>query len=475
MNDRYGLAVTTSSPTALQRYAEGLELDQTQNYGGEEKFRQAIEADEGFALAHGALAFNLMSRVMVPEARESADQALSFSSGITKRERQQVEIVAHYVYGKNVEAYALLREHLAEFPTDGFLLRLAQRLFNLGCSGAGVPNYPPLFFDLMKSLEPFYGDDWAFMATSAWAHHEVGLMDDGMRLAQKSLDLRPDNAVAAHSVAHVFFERGQHDEGSDFLTGWLEGYDRRIQYGVHMSWHQALFDLANGRYGEVLSGYEKHIRPAVAAKSYAALADSASLVWRMHIYGNDTPPAPWEELLGLAAPAAQQAGVAFRDAHAALVFAVAGDDESLERVMAGLKDAAGAGSAVAGEATLPLVQGIQAFAHGEYADAVSYIEPVFPQLTRIGGSHAQREVFEDTLLEAYIRAEQFDKAEEMLTARLRQRETARDTFWLGRTLAPVGRTEEAKASLGTAKSYWRDADRTFAEAAALESLAGQTG
>ena len=50
MNDRYGQAVTTSSATALQRYAEGLDLDQSQNYGAEEKFRQAIEADEGFAL-----------------------------------------------------------------------------------------------------------------------------------------------------------------------------------------------------------------------------------------------------------------------------------------------------------------------------------------------------------------------------------------------------------------------------------------
>ena len=421
------------------------------------------------------MAFIRMVRVAVPEARESADRARSFSSGITRRERQQVEIVAHYVYGENAKSYALLREHLAEFPRDAFLLRLGQRLFILGCGGAGVPNYPPVFFDLIKGLEPSYGDDWAFMGTSAWAHHEVGLMDEGMRRAERSLDLRPDNAVAAHSVAHVFFETGQHDQGSDFLGPWLEGFDRRAQYRVHLSWHQTLFDLANGRYDAVLTRYENDIRPAVAAKSYASLADSASLVWRMHIYGNNPPPAPWEELLALAAPAAQQPGPAFRDAHAAMVFAVAGDDDSLARVVGGLKDAADAGSAVAKEATLPMVQGIQAFAHGEYADAAAYMEPVYPQLTRIGGSHAQREVFEDTLLEAYLRAERFDKAEEMLKARLRQRKTARDAFWLGRALAPMGRAEEAKASLDAAKSHWRDADRTFAEVASLESLAGRTG
>ncbi len=474
MNDRYGLAVTTNSPTAHQHYVEGLDLALSQNYGAEEKFQLAIEADEGFALAHAGLAFLLMTRVAVPEAKESADRARSVSAGVTRRERQQIEVVAHFVYGENTKSYALLREHMAEFPGDAFLLRLGQRLFILGCSGVGVANYPPVFFDLLKSIEPAYGDDWAFLGTYAWAHHEIGLFEEGLRLAERSLDLRADNAVAAHSVAHVFFEKGDHNQGSDFLSGWIEGFDRRAQYRVHLSWHQTLFDLANGHYGEVLNRYENDIRPAVAAKNYASLADSASLIWRMHLYGNNPPPAPWEELLALAAPAAERPGPAFRDAHAALAFAMAGDDDSLDRLVSGLRDAAAKGSPATEEATLPLVQGIQAFAHGEYAAAVEHMEPVVPQLTRIGGSHAQREVFEDTLLEAYLRAERFDKAEDMLNTRLRQRETGRDTFWLGRALAGAGRAEDAKANFDTAKSYWQDADQNFAEVNALDSLAGQT-
>lgn len=475
MNDRYGLAVTTNSPVAYQRYVDGLDLALSQNYGAEQHFRLATEADEGFALAHGALAFSLMTRVAVPEAREAADRAQSLTAGITRRERQHVEVVARYVYGENTRSYALVREHLAEFPGDAFLLRLTQRLFTLGCSGAGEPNYPPVFFDLLKNMEPAYGGDWAFLGTYAWANHEIGLMNEGLRLAQKSLDLRSDNAVAAHSVAHVFFETGDIDQGSDFLSDWLEDFDRRAQYRVHLAWHQALFDLANGHYGEALNRYESDIRPAVAAKSYASLADSASLVWRMHLYGNNPLPVPWEELLALAAPAALRPGPAFRDAHAALAFAAAGDDASLDRVVSGLQDAAEKGSAVAAEVALPLVKGIQAFAHGEYAEAVDLMEPVFPQLTRVGGSHAQREVFEDTLLEAYLRAGRFDKAEEMLATRLGRRETARDTFWLGRALAATGRPEEAKINFDAAKSRWQDADQGFAEAAALDRLAGQVG
>ena len=75
------------------------------------------------------------------------------------------------------------------------------------------------------------------------------------------------------------------------------------------------------------------------------------------------------------------------------------------------------------------------------------LEPVFPQLARIGGSHAQREVFEDTLLESYIRAEQYDKAEDLLRERLNRRASVRDSYWLARTKASSGDTDTARNTL----------------------------
>ena len=475
MDDRYELPMTTSSLQAVDQYGDGLDMALSQQYGSEEKFMQAIEADEGFALAHAALAFTLMLRVAVPEARDSAERARALAPGVTGRERQHIETIALFVQGQNHESYALLRQHLGEFPRDALILRLAQRLFILGCAGAGEPNYPPMFFNLMKGVESHYGEDWAFMGQHAWAHHEVGLMDEGMRLAQRSLDLRPDNAVAVHSVAHVQFETGDNSQGADFLGGWLDGFDRRASYRVHLSWHQALFQLALGHYSNAMGVYENDIRPAVAAKSYQSLADTASLVWRMNIYGNAAPQAPWDELLALAAPAAERPGPAFRDAHAALAFTAAGDEVSLGRLIDGLKDAADKGSAVTAECTLPLVQGIVAFGQGEYSDAVRLIAPVVPQLTRVGGSHAQREVFEDTLLEAYFRAEEFDKAETMLRERLGRRESPRDTFWLARVQADTGQAEVARASLGVVTQGWQSADADSAESSALTRLADRLG
>ena len=473
--DRFGLPISTSSAVAADHLQEGIDRLLSQNYGPEESFQQAIEADEGFALAHSCLANVSMLRGRVSEAREGAERAQTLSAGISARERQQIEAIGLWVNNKGPQCLALIREHLSEYPRDILMLRVAQRLFALGCSGAGVPNPPEELFAMCKSIERQCGDDWSFLGAYAFAHHETGRLDEAMRLAERSLDLRPTNAVASHSITHVFFEKGDASAGGDFLGNWLEGFEKRATYYVHLSWHLALFELAMCRYQNALDIYETYIRPTVVAKSATSLSDSASLLWRLQMYAASPPTVPWEEVRDQAAPAAANAGPAFRDAHAALAFAAAGDEEALGRVMDRLRGLAEEGNALAREMTLPLVQGIAAFAEGAYSEAVRLMEAPMQQLARIGGSHAQREVFEDTLLEAYLRADQMDKAEDMLKERLGRRESVRDTFWMARAKASSGQTEEAAVAVREAQDGWQSADQTSPEFTKLTGLAEQLG
>ncbi|MCH7712806.1 MAG: tetratricopeptide repeat protein [Chloroflexi bacterium] len=481
--DRYGLPISTNSTAAAQGLVEGVDHLLEQNFGAEEKIQSAIDADEGFALAHAAMAYVFMTSARVGKARESAEKARSLAAGISRREKQQIEAMALWANGKGPEAIALIHQHLAEFPRDMFMVRVAQRLYLLGCSnvGAGVADYPQALFALMNSVAPEYGDDWAFQGQYAFAHHENGLLDDALKLAERSLEQRPTNAVASHSVAHVYFERGDPAGGKDFLAGWLPGFDNRASYHVHLSWHLALFELAMGHYQRALELYEGNIRPSVLAKSPLSVNDSASLMWRLQMYGGAAPQSMMEELCTQAAPAAERPGPAFRDSHAALAFAVAADDQSLARMMDGLRAVAEKGDKLAGEVTLPLVQGISAFIHEDYGEAVRLMEPLFgqdaryDQLARIGGSHAQREVFEDTMVEAYLRAGQFDKAEGLLTQRLMRRETPRDSFWLARAQEESGKREAAEASALQAQNAWQDADTGSQEIGALSSLAERVG
>jgi pentatricopeptide repeat protein len=68
-----------------------------------------------------------------------------------------------------------------------------------------------------------------------------------------------------------------------------------------------------------------------------------------------------------------------------------------------------------------------------------------PEVIRIGGSNAQREVFEDTLLQAYLRAGRFESAETLLRKRLGRRHSARDFFWLGQARTALGQQAPATA------------------------------
>jgi uncharacterized protein HemY len=142
-----------------------------------------------------------------------------------------------------------------------------------------------------------------------------------------------------------------------------------------------------------------------------------------------------------------------------------------------LKAAADKGDKLVGDVTLPLVRGITAFMHQDYDEAVRLMGPLFgneapyDQLSRIGGSHAQREVFEDTLTEAYLRAGQFENAEALLENRLKRRETPRDLFWLARAQQATGKSEAAEASVQQVRNAWRNADPESQEIVALSGLA----
>lgn len=466
LKSRNGLTLTTNSPAAADLYQEGLDLVLSQNYGPDEKLQAAIETDEGFAMAHVVQAYVLHLQTNVPAARAAAEKAIELSAGCSREEQQIARIVHSFTHGKGTEAIGLVQEHLDEFPTDTLAMRVAQRLYMLGCFGAGVPDFPNHLMAMMRKVAPANGDDWAFLGQYAFAHHETNQPEKAMDLATRSLEGNPQNAVASHSVTHSYFEQGDAANGGRWLGDWLDGWDRRASYNTHLSWHLALFELAQGKYRQALDLYETHIRPGVQARNLANLQDAASLMWRLQIYSGEEPGKPWDEVRDMALPAAETPGPAFRDCHAALAFAGAGDAESTQKFVDRVKAQGEKGDDLSREMVLPIALGAAAFAAGDYDEAADLMGPTYPMLARIGGSHAQREVFEDTLLETYIRAGRYDEARTMLDERLSRRSSVRDTYWMGRLEAEAvqGNPDASRQLMAQARAAWADtADEAAAE------------
>ena len=175
--------------------------------------------------------------------------------------------------------------------------------------------------------------------------------------------------------------------------------------------------------------YERAISPAVAQQR-TTLEDAASLLWRYQFYGCAPRELPWAEVRDHAARMTAQPGLAFLDAHAALAYAALGDDRAMDRHVDGLRALAARGNPLVEEVVLPLVLGVRAFGQRNYEEAIRLLEPLGEQLVRIGGSHAQREVFEDTLLQAYLRSGRCEQAAALLRERLSRRASVRDVVWL---------------------------------------------
>jgi hypothetical protein len=287
---------------------------------------------------------------------------------------------------------------------------------------------------LLKELAPHWGEDWWFLGYLGWAYIETGEIAKGTELVERSLAGNLRNAHAAHQRVHGFFESGDANGGAGFIENWLPGYDRIGHLHCHLSWHLALFELARSNAERARAIYLDNIRPSVAqAAPMLILADSSSFLWRWRFY--ELGPSLDQEWAQVAAHARRNfphASLAFADLHAALAEAGTSDDDGLQSRISGLQSLVRDGRLPSGEVAPALCAGMAALGRGDNAKAAEIFEPALADLSRIGGSHAQREIVEDSLIIAYLRSGQPAKAAPLLHTRLGRRPSARDEAWLAR-------------------------------------------
>jgi tetratricopeptide (TPR) repeat protein len=424
LTDRYGLTVSTESPAAFDQFQDGMDRLLAYGPGAEDCFAAALAADENLALAHVGRALLAAVQGDGATARAAAGRARETASGATRRERQHAEAVYTFVAGETARGLALVDEHVAEFPRDAMLVNQASSAIAL----AGRSDREEHRVAFLERLAPAYGDDWWFQSALAFSYHEVDRFDESRRLSEASLRQYPRNASAAHNLAHIAFETLDIDAGSAFLDEWMAGYDRRATFHCHLAWHQAMFALHEGRYAQALEIFDRDILRSVNPRS--AMTDGTALLWRVRLDGAHAP-LPWRSLADLAAGVSRP-GYLFGECHAALAYAACGDDAALGRMMDGLRALDAKGNPIAGRVVLPLVQGTAAFAAGDFAGALAHFEPVESEMHRIGGSHAQWELFEETMVACYLELARYDDALRLVRRRLARRASPRDQKWLAR-------------------------------------------
>ena len=435
MIDRYGLEITTSSDRAVEHFQDGMDRLLSYSAGAEDAFTAALAIDPGLAVAHTGLALLALVQGDAATARAAAGRARETVAGATRRERQHVEALGALVAGETARGLALVDEHLAEFPRDAVAVHQAGNAIALA-GGSDREAYRVAF---MERLAPAYGDDWWYQAALGFTYHEVDRFEESRRLSERSLQQYPSNANAVHNLAHIAFETLDTEAGAAFLEEWLERYDRRAWFHCHLAWHLAMFELHRGRYARALEIFQRDI--AGAANPRSAMTDGPALLWRFRLDGQ-ADPLPWRSLADLAARVSRP-GFLFGEVHAALAYASCGDEGALARLIDGLRALDAKGHPIAGRVALPLVQGTAAFAAGDHAGSLAHFEPVLEELHRIGGSHAQWEIYEETMVVSYLALARYDDAARLIRRRLGRRASPRDRRWLERAEAGLAAQGQA--------------------------------
>ena len=428
--DLWGQPLATASATAAEQYVLAVDSLLSANVGADEALGRALEADPDFALAHAARARVLQMRGALPEARLAATRARELAPAASRRERGHVEALALNLEPDMPRTLAHVREHLREFPRDGLVLSLATGVFSLiGFSGSRDRNR--MLLELLDGLAAAYGEDWWFLNVHAFACTEADDVARGRRLVERALEMHSRNAHAAHALAHVCYETNASAEGATFLRPWLTGYPRAAQLHCHLTWHLALFELALGRPEAAWTLYDEHIRPAASyAVALITLSDSTSLLWRCALWGKERGAVAWGELRDYARRSFPVPSVAFADAHVVMACAAAGDRAGAAARVAELRKAEREGRQPAGSVVGDVSEAMLAFVTGADDAVIRLLEPALGELVRVGGSHAQRDVFEETLLGAYLRSGRLEAAALLFRRRLDRRPSARDRSWL---------------------------------------------
>jgi hypothetical protein len=426
--DRYDQPLTTVSDSAAAFYRDGVDRVLSAWYGAGEAFDRAIAEDPAFALAHIARARIHQMNMEVTEARAKAAHARQLAATASERERQHVEIMAAAIEGKPKIALTGAEQHLDRYPRDALVLSLLLGAFGL-YAFSGRADHDAARLAICERNAGHYGEDWWFLTYLGWSHTEAGNAGTGRTLTERAMALRVENANAAHGLSHALFEQGDMAAGRRFLSGWLPAHERASFLHGHLSWHVALSALDAGDLDGALEIYEQHIRPPNSRyPPLNVFTDAASLLWRLSLAGKAGLEPYWREVAAYGDRFFPRAGPHFADVHYALVAAATGS-EALETRLAELEALESDGRLAPGPAAIGLCRGIRAVAEGDNDNAIRILEPLMPAVVRIGGSHAQRELWQDTLIVACLRGGHGDKAARMISERLHRRPSARDEAW----------------------------------------------
>jgi len=367
---------------------------------------RAIEQDPHWSLPHVMKAGFLLSLTepgLVGEARAHLERAQLLSAGAPARECTHLEATQRVLDGRWTEACALWDEWLLEHPRDALALQWAHLWDFYRGDALNLRARPARALPEWSEADPLYAH---VLALHAFGLEECNLQAQAEEAGRRALALDPRSPWAVHAVAHVMEMQGRCDDGAAWLRQHQDCWAQGNGYACHLWWHVGLFRLESLDDAGVLRLVDAHLS-GDALQVTLQRVDAAAMLWRLHLLGVDVRTR-CAALAGQWDLAGTSAGYyAFNDVHALLVLLAAGELVRAEHWIAlcaehalAAEEARRSNHTMAREVGAPLMRALLSFARGDGAEAAQALYAVRGKAQRLGGSHAQRDLIDQTLLAA---------------------------------------------------------------------------
>lgn len=416
-SDEFGLTLATASSSAAKAYREGCRLLLTLYPGAAAAFDRAIDADPGFALAHVGKARALQVEGDLAKAKAAFALAESLAVSAPPRDASHIAIFGLLLSGQPAVAFDAVRGHLAQWPRDVMVLSTSCSQTGLiALSGRAGRDWA--LAEFLDELAPHYDGHWWFDAHHGMALSETGRQQAAWTKIQRSLDGNPRNGTVAHVFAHYAYENGDHEGSRRYLRGWLQDYPRKGLLRGHLSWHLAICELESGDHPAGLAlydadfGAEDFFGPALFK-----IMDSTSYLWRSELAGHPRDDRRWRAIRGYAYETTPHPGLPYVDWHIALADAVVGEPEARAARIVRLNELVSQGRYAAEGLSLAVNEAAAAFVRQDFPTAIAALTPLLPVRERLGGSLAQLDLLDFTLMKALDKIGRADDLAALVAAR----------------------------------------------------------
>ncbi len=417
LKDAQGLEVTTNSQITIA--AINLYTDQALAYGSDIiAIFKGIEADPECAIASSyAAAFYLCH-----ESAESHLKALPYLEIAQKyaalaNEREQLFIAAVVAWAESEidRSIAYTEEITDKYPRDLIAVQLGQyHYFYQGNKEA--------LLQIAEKVLPANRENHYLHGMIAFGLEQCHRLGEAEAVGRMALKLNRNDPWAQHAVAHVMEMQGRLVEGIAWMEGYADTWENcNSMLYTHNWWHIALYYLEQENIGKVLEIYDNYLWGRAWKKSPKDQVGVISLLLRLELRKVDVGNR-WQELVPYLKGRIHEHSLPFNDLHYIYALARAGEVELLHEMLLSMQAYADRANAFIkrtwNKVALPAARGMAAHGQGHWQKAIIELGATLSCLEALGGSHAQRDLFEQVYLDAWLQERENHQALRILEKRL---------------------------------------------------------